>query len=67
MSNNKEVTKAPIGLIPKRFHEWKVKATRLEEIQAAISRYYEAGLKINIEWVEEYNELVQYLEENKIQ
>lgn len=25
----------------------------------AIARYYNAGLKVNIEWVEEYNELVE--------
>ena len=24
----------------------------------AIARYYDAGMKINIEWIEEYNELV---------
>lgn len=66
MSEQKEIIKPPIGLIPKRFWEWKVKVSRLEEVQAAIARYYEAGLEINIEWIEEYNELVKYAKDNEL-
>ena len=49
----------PLGLIPKKFHDERVKAKRFNEVCGAIARYYDAGMKINIEWIEEYNELVE--------
>ena len=49
----------PLGLIPKKFHDERVKAERFNEVCGAITRYYDAGMKINIEWIEEYNELVE--------
>ena len=49
----------PLGLMPKKFHDERVRAERFNEVCGAISRYYYAGLKINIEWIEEYNELVE--------
>lgn len=49
----------PIGLIPKFIN----KLERLDEVRGALSRYFTAGLPIPIEWIEEYNELV---EETKI-
>jgi hypothetical protein len=49
----------PLGLMPKRFHDERVKVERFNEVCGAIARYYDAGLKINIEWIEEYNELVE--------
>jgi hypothetical protein len=51
--------KPPLGLIPKRFYNERVKVERFNEVCGAIARYYDAGLKINIEWIEEYNELVE--------
>ena len=51
--------KPPLGLIPKKFHDKRVKVERLNEVCGAIARYYDAGMKINIEWIEEYNELVE--------
>jgi hypothetical protein len=51
--------KPPLGLIPKKFHDERVKVERFNEVCGVIARYYDAGLKINIEWVEEYNELVE--------
>lgn len=51
--------KPPLGLIPKKFHDERVKVERFNEVCGAIARYYDAGLKINIEWIEEYNELVE--------
>ncbi len=47
--------KPPLGLTPKRI----VQEKRLNDVCLAISRYWTAGLKIPIEWVEEYNELVE--------
>ncbi len=49
----------PLGLMPKKFHDERVKVERFNEVCGAIARYYDAGLKINIEWIEEYNELVE--------
>ena len=46
--------KPPIGLIPK----WVKNNERFGEVCGAISRYYNVGLKIPIEWIVEYNELV---------
>ena len=51
--------KPPLGLMPKRFYDERIKAERFNEVCGAIARYYDAGLKINIEWIEEYNELVE--------
>ena len=52
----------PIGLIPKKHHDHNTKFKRFNEVCGAISRYYTAGLQIDIEWVEEYNELVEYFQ-----
>jgi hypothetical protein len=49
-----KIKKPPIGLIPK----WVSNKERLNEVRCAIVRYYDAELKIPIEWVEEYNELI---------
>ena len=46
--------KPPIGLRP----EWLAKEMRLNEVKEALWRYFEAGLGIPIEWVQEYNELI---------
>ena len=51
--------KPPLGLTPKKFYDEQVKIERFDEVCGAISRYYDAGLKINIEWIDEYNELVE--------
>lgn len=53
--------KPPLGLIPKKFHDERVKAERFNEVCGAITRYYNDGMKINIEWIQEYNELVESL------
>ena len=51
----------PLGLIPKKYHDERVKVELFNEVCGAIARYYDAGLKINIEWIEEYNELVEWV------
>jgi len=48
----------PLGLMPKKIHDEFVKIKRFGEVCEVIIRFYNAGLKIDIEWVEEYNELV---------
>jgi hypothetical protein len=57
--NAKAILKPPMGLIPKKIHDEQVKAKRFNEVCIAMVGYYRAGLKINMEWVEEYNELVE--------
>jgi len=49
-----QIVKPPIGLRPK----WVIDKERLNEVRSAIVRYYDAELKIPIEWIEEYNELI---------
>jgi len=49
-----KIIKPPIGLRPK----WVSDKERLNEVRSAIVRYYDAELKIPIEWIKEYNELV---------
>ena len=44
----------PIGLKPKFVNRFE----RLQEVRSAIARYYDADMKIPIEWIEEYNELI---------
>ena len=53
--------KPPLGLIPKKLHDERVKIERFNEVCGAISRYYNAGMKIKIEWIEEYNEYIEKL------
>jgi hypothetical protein len=48
------VTKPPIGLKPKKIHD----EQRYLEVCAAIARYYNAGMKIPLEWVREHNSFV---------
>jgi hypothetical protein len=63
---NDNSIKPPLGLIPKRFYDQRVKIERFNEVCGAIARYYDARLKIKIEWIEEYNELVDYMNKSEI-
>lgn len=56
MDNNTppEIKKPPIGLVPR----WVIKRERFEQVKEAIGRYYEAGLKIPVEWIIEYNDFL---------
>tara|TARA_R110001632_G_scaffold82964_1_gene183947 strand:+ start:753 stop:914 length:162 start_codon:yes stop_codon:yes gene_type:complete len=47
--------KPPIGLKPKKYHLLE----RFNEVRSAIVRYSDAELPIPVEWVEEYNELIE--------
>ena len=49
-----KTVKPPIGLKPKSVSILE----RLNEVRGAIVRYYDAELKIPVEWIEEYNELI---------
>lgn len=56
------ITPPPAGLTPRCIYEEKKNKQRFYEICAAISRYYNAGMKIPVEWITEYNELVTIVE-----
>jgi hypothetical protein len=51
---DEKIVMPPIGLKPKLVN----RLERLNEVRGAIVRYYDAQLKIPIEWIEEYNELI---------
>ena len=61
MNYDEEVTrqaeKSPLGIEPRA--QWK--ATRLDNLRAAIDRYMVGGMQIPIHWIEEYNELIKEL------
>jgi hypothetical protein len=54
--------KSPLGIIPKKF--WL--ENRFCDICEAIYKRYDSGLKIPIEWVEEYNELIDVINKDEI-
>jgi len=64
VSLNDKVTSPPLGLKPKQFYEKDIKDKRFSEVCNVIASHYEAGLKINLEWVAEYNELIDWFNEN---
>lgn len=51
--------KPPLGLKPKQLHYETVRIERFKEVCGAITRYANTGMEINIEWIKEYNELIQ--------
>jgi len=51
---HEKVVMPPIGLKPKFVN----RLERLNEVRGAIVRYHDAELKIPVEWIEEYNELI---------
>jgi hypothetical protein len=60
-ANPSELTAPPLGVMPKKFHDIKVMESRLFDLRGAITRYAEAGLKIDPEWVSEYNDLLDQI------
>jgi len=55
------ITKPPLGLMPKKLHYERAVFERFNEVCEAMTRYYNASQKIPIEWIEEYNELVDHI------
>jgi hypothetical protein len=58
---NKDYKKPPLGLMPKHIFEHNNNIKRFEDVCDAISRYYNESRKIPIEWISEYNELIDKL------
>jgi hypothetical protein len=61
-----EFNKPPMGLTPRRIWEMQTERARVNEISDAIIRYLNAGMKINPEWIEEINELLEKVEREDI-
>jgi hypothetical protein len=53
---SKKSKRPPLGLIPKAVFM----DNRFNDVCGAITRYYKAGLKIPVEWIEEYNGFIDY-------
>lgn len=53
--SKREEKEPPLGIMPKRLHD----KHRKEELRQAIYRYLSEGLRINPEWIEEYNNLIE--------
>ena len=52
----------PLGLRPRSV----VMALRFQEVCEAIKRYWDAGFKLPIEWIEEYNELLDKVQGDRV-
>ncbi len=55
LPQREQLPKPPIGLKPKPIHD----EQRCEEISKAINRYLDSNNHVPIEWIQEYNELIQ--------
>ena len=60
---NNQSIKPPIALVPKAIRQ----EQRFSEVCEAITRYYNNKIKIPVEWVEEYNELIDIIHPNEQQ
>lgn len=61
MEKNKILIKPPLGLMPKKlFLE-----QRFENIKEAIERYVKADKEIPNDWLDEYEEILNYLKKNE--
>lgn len=56
-----QLKEPPIGLMPKHIHDSK----RFSDVCSAILRYFNAGLKIPVEWINEYNAFIENNKEEK--
>ena len=50
--------KPEIGLMPKELYYERIKTERFNDVCNKISIFMHAKLKIKVEWIEEYNDLV---------
>lgn len=53
--------KPPLGLMPKDIWEYASKKDRFENVRDAIYRYLNDYRSLNSDWINEYNELLNYL------
>lgn len=65
--NHEKLQKPELGLMPKDFFYEHVAKERFTAVCEAIKRFYDTNQKIPIDWIEEYNELIQTFEDNNIE
>lgn len=53
--------KPPLGLVPR----WVINEKRIVSIVDAMNRYIQAGYKIPISWVREYNDLIGHMKQDE--
>ena len=61
--SNTESNKPPIGIVPKSIYEEKNRKQRFKDLLEDIGGYVEYGQKIPVEWIKEFNETVNLLNE----
>lgn len=52
--------KPPIGIMPKKIWDF----IRRDELEAAIYRCFDAGLEVPSEWIDEYDDIRNYYNDN---
>jgi hypothetical protein len=54
-----EMRKPPIGLLPQDLADERARSARRNDIREAIDRYLHANWPVPIEWLKEWNELIE--------
>ncbi len=62
--STRRLKKPPVGLEQKDIFYDRIKKERYKLVCGAISRYWKAGFKIDVEWIEEYNEFIESFRNN---
>jgi len=60
-----EIEHPPLGLMPKKLFYEKIQLERFEQLCQVIAEYFNRGKKIKVEWIEEHNELIEKMREQK--
>lgn len=55
----------PLGIIPKKLFYEKIQQERFEQLCRVLAQYFNSRKKIKVEWIEEYNELIEKMREQK--
>jgi hypothetical protein len=55
----KGIEPPPLGLTPKKLFYENIQRERFEQLCQVIAEYFNRGKKIKVEWIEEYNELIE--------
>ena len=56
MQSSEALSELPVGIMPKKV--WDLR--RMADLEAAIYRYFDAGLDVPSEWIDEYDYIRNY-------
>jgi hypothetical protein len=59
LSLGEEKNPLPLGIMPKKLFYENIQRERFEQLCRVITEYFNRGEKIKVEWIEEYNELIE--------